>query len=98
MSKKQNTKAAMPNTSWNQIRLEELQEWYQSACKGRQEAQTQVALLQAHAEALAEALRGMMDAFAYNAEQTVANEGESALQSDVRRAREALANWEGAKS
>ena len=51
----------------------------------------------AHAERLAEAVKGMMDAYAWNAEETVSTLGVAALQSDVRRAREALAAWEGAQ-
>jgi hypothetical protein len=39
---------------------------------------------------LAEALEGMMRAFAWNAETTVKEAGEDALQSDVRRARSEL--------
>jgi hypothetical protein len=52
-----------------------------------------------HAQAakLAEALRGMMKTFAWRAEITVQLEGESALQSDVRKARQALAEYEAAQ-
>jgi hypothetical protein len=47
-----------------------------------------------HAEALAEALRGLMRAYCPNAEITAEAAGESALQSDVQTARAALAKWE----
>jgi hypothetical protein len=46
---------------------------------------------------LAEALRGMMNAFAWNVEKTVAKSGEDALQSDVKRARRVLAKYMSAK-
>ncbi len=47
----------------------------------------------ASAERLAEALRGMMSAFAWKVEQAVAEDGENVLQSDVRRARTALLEY-----
>lgn len=47
--------------------------------------------LEAHNKALREALEGMLEAYAPGADTTVANYGETALHSSVRKARQALA-------
>ena len=50
----------------------------------------EIARLRAEVERLRAALRGMVNAFAYNAEQTVSTDGIDALQSDVKRALQVL--------
>ncbi len=47
-----------------------------------------------NADKLAEALRGLLQTFCWDIEKTVQNEGENALQSDIRHARQALKQYE----